>query len=56
VLAQVLSGGRSSRMYESLVRDKQIAVQVGAGTGSSRGPRLLWNSGTPGPGRTVDDL
>jgi zinc protease len=55
-LVRILSGGRSSRLYESLVREKQIAIQVTAGTESSRGPRLLRIVATPGPGRSVEDL
>src|SRR5204863_4320623 len=30
VLRRVLSGGRSSRFYEAIVRQKQLAVNVGA--------------------------
>ncbi len=30
VLASVLSAGRSSRMYQALVREKQLAVAAGA--------------------------
>ncbi|HTK27965.1 MAG TPA: pitrilysin family protein [Vicinamibacterales bacterium] len=56
VLVQVLSGGRSSRLYESLVRDQQIAVQVTAGTEESRGPRLFRIIAAPTPGRTIEDL
>jgi len=56
VLVQILSGGRSSRLYEALVREKQVAVQVGAGTENSRGPRLLRISGTPAPGHTPEEL
>ena len=56
VLVQILSAGRSSRFYESLVREKQVAVQVGAGTETSRGPRLLRITGTPAPGHASEDL
>ena len=56
VLNRVLSGGRSSRLYESIVRQKQLAVNIGAFAPDSRGPRLLRIIATPTPGKTVDDL
>src|SRR5207237_913719 len=40
-LALVLSGGRSSRFYEHIVRQKQLAINVNAGAPDSRGPRLF---------------
>ena len=56
VLTQVLSGGRSSRFYESIVRQKQLAVNVNAFAPDSRGPRLLRIAATPTPGKSVEDL
>jgi zinc protease len=41
VLALLLSGGRSSRFFESLVRDQQLAVSTTAFAPDSRGPRLF---------------
>src|SRR5262245_16660788 len=41
VLGEILSTGQSSRLYQSLVRDKQVAVQIGAGTFERRGPSLF---------------
>jgi zinc protease len=41
VLGEILSTGQSSRLYQSLVREKQVAVQVGAGTFERRGPALF---------------
>src|SRR5262249_32631402 len=41
VLGEILSTGQSSRLYQSLVRDKQVAVQEGAGTFERRGPSLF---------------
>lgn len=41
VLGEILSTGQSSRLYQSLVREKQVAVQVGAGTFERRGPSLF---------------
>ena len=56
LLSLVLSNGRSSRFYESIVRQKQLAVNVGAFAPNSRGPRLLRIIATPTPGKSVDDL
>ena len=39
VLATILSGGRSSRFYEAIVRQKQLATNVSAGSSESRGSR-----------------
>jgi predicted Zn-dependent peptidase len=41
VLGEILSTGQSSRLYQSLIRDKQVAVQVGAGTFERRGPSIF---------------
>src|SRR5205823_11896753 len=56
VLTLVLSGGRSSRFYESIVRQKQLAVNVNAGAPDSRGPRLFRIIAIPAPGKSIDDL
>jgi zinc protease len=41
VLGEILSTGQSSRLYQSLVREKQVAVQVNAGTFERPGPSLF---------------
>jgi zinc protease len=56
LLTLVLAGGRSSRFYESIVRQKQLAVNVNAFAPDSRGPRLLRVVATPTPGKSVEDL
>jgi zinc protease len=56
VLGTILTGGRSSRMYESLVRQKQLTTGVGAGTNGRRGPQLFMLSATAMPGKSVADL
>ena len=56
VLSTILSGGRSSRFYESIVRQKQLSSVVGAGTGVSRGPGLFAISATALPGKTLAEL
>jgi predicted Zn-dependent peptidase len=56
VLSLVLSSGRSSRLYENIVRQKQLAVNLNAFAPDSRGPRLLRIIATPTPGKSVDEL
>ncbi len=56
VLATVLSSGRSSRFYQAIVREKQLAPNVGASSGGARGPGLFRVSGAAAPGKTLDAL
>jgi zinc protease len=56
VLTTILSGGRSSRFYEAIVRQKQLATTVNAGTGESRGPGLLNILAIVAPGKSTSDL
>ena len=56
VLRLVLSAGRSSRLYETVVRQKQLAVSANAFASDSRGPRLLRIVATPTPGKSADEL
>jgi zinc protease len=56
VLSLVLSSGRSSRLYEGIVRQKQLAVNLNAFARDSRGPRLLRIIATPTPGKSIDEL
>jgi predicted Zn-dependent peptidase len=56
VLASVLSSGRSSRFYDSIVRVQQVSSGVSASAANTRGPGLFSVGGTVLPGKTVDDL
>jgi predicted Zn-dependent peptidase len=56
VLRLVLSAGRSSRLFETVVRQKQLAVSANAFAFESRGPRLLRIVATPTPGKSLEDL
>ena len=56
VLGTILSGGRSSRFYESIVRQQQLAANVTAGTSESRGPGLFNIVAILPPGKAVGDL
>jgi len=56
VLSWVLSSGRSSRLNQSIVREKQLATNAGAFNPDSRGPGLFQMSATVAPGKKVEDL
>ena len=56
VLTTILSGGRSSRFYENIVRQQQLATSVNAFVGETRGPGLLTIIATPTPGKSVADV
>ena len=49
VLGQVLSGGVSSRLYQKLIKDKEVALSASAGPDERRGPSLFWFSITARP-------
>ena len=48
--AQILGGGESSRLYQSLVKEKELCSSIGSGAGSARGTGLLHDHllGPPG--------
>lgn len=50
VLGEVLSSGASSRLYQTFVKEKELAVNVSAGPDERRGPTLFWFSVTARPG------
>ena len=56
VLSTILSGGRSGRFYEDIVRQKQLASNVNAFVGESRGPGLFQITATPTPSASLTDL
>ena len=57
VVAAILSGGRSSRFYQNLVREKQLALSAGAGHALiSKDPNLFTISAQPFPGKEVGEL
>jgi predicted Zn-dependent peptidase len=57
-LADLLSEGRTSRLYRVLVRDKKIASQASGGTGfpGAKYPHLFWFFALPMPGHTPDEI
>jgi predicted Zn-dependent peptidase len=56
VLGTVLSSGRSSRLYDTIVRQKQLSSGVSAAAPETRGPGLFRISGMVMPGKSVADL
>ena len=56
MLATILSDGRSSRFYESIVRTQQLSTGVGASAGEARGPGLFRITATALPGKTLAEL
>jgi predicted Zn-dependent peptidase len=56
VLATVLGSGRSSRFYEAVVHQAQLASGVFANKRETRGPGLFQVSSTLNPGKTTAEL
>ncbi|MEE3138410.1 MAG: insulinase family protein, partial [Acidobacteriota bacterium] len=54
--ATILSSGRSSRLYQAIVRDTQLGVNVGAFAVSNRGPSLFRLVGIAAPGADIGAL
>jgi len=57
VLASVLSSGKSSRIYKSLIDRKRLALSAGASySGIQKYPFLFYLYGTALPGKTIDEV
>jgi predicted Zn-dependent peptidase len=56
VLTTILAGGRSSRLYETVVRQRQLSPGVNAFKGESRGPGLLRVIANLSPGQDMSAL
>jgi zinc protease len=56
VVADVLAGGKNSRLYKRLVYDMQIAQSVEAGQNSQALSSSFMIEATPRPGHTADEL
>ena len=57
VLSVVLSGGKSARLYRSLIYEKKLALNAGADySGMYRDPFLFFLWGTPAPGKGVAEV
>jgi zinc protease len=56
VVSWVLSSGRSARLNQVVVREKQLAVFAGAGNPDKRGPGLFQISAQVAPGKNPADV
>ncbi len=57
VLGSILSDGKSSRLYQSLVYEKQIAISAWAGyEGLSNDPFLFFAGATAANGKAIEDV
>jgi zinc protease len=56
VVSWVLSSGRSSRLNQVVVREKQLAVNASAGNPDKRGPGLFQVSAQVAPGKNPADV
>ena len=56
VLGEVLSGGQSSRLYQKMVRQTQVAQGVNAGAEESRGPSLFIATILVSPGKNPAEV
>jgi zinc protease len=56
VLAEILGSGQSSRLYQSLVKEKELAIAVSSSEDDHRGPSLFQVRATVRPGRNVKDV
>lgn len=57
ILSLILSGGKSSRLYQSLVYEKKIALSVSADySGFNKDPYLFFFDATASPGKDIKDV
>jgi zinc protease len=56
ILSSILSNGRSSRLYQHLVHDKQLAINAAAFAQARRGPGLFNVIAVPRPGVKIEDV
>lgn len=56
VMGQVMSAGMSSRLYQTLVREKEVAVSASAGPDERRGRSLFRISVSVRPGRSLQEI
>jgi predicted Zn-dependent peptidase len=54
-LGQVLGGGESSRLYQKLVKEKELCTGIGAGAGGRMGPGLFTITCSVRPGKSLDE-
>ena len=56
IAGSILGGGQSSRLYQKLVKEKQLALSVSSFTGTRRGPGAFQISASVPPNKKVEDV
>ncbi|HEX9759653.1 MAG TPA: pitrilysin family protein [Candidatus Acidoferrales bacterium] len=56
VLGSILGSGQASRLYQKLVREKEVAVNAGSGAQLRRGPSLFSVVVSPRPGKDLAEV
>jgi zinc protease len=56
VLGNILSGGESSRLYQKLVKEQEVATSAYGMYDGRRGPSLFRFMATPRPGKTLEEV
>jgi predicted Zn-dependent peptidase len=56
ILGQVLSRGASSRLYQKLIKEKELALSAGADAVERRGPSTFWFSVMARPGSDLAEI
>jgi len=56
VMGSILAGGQSSRLYQKIVKEKELAVNVGGGVQGRRGPSLGQFVAIARPGKDVGEI
>ena len=52
---QILGGGESARLYQHVVKDKEICTSIGSGAGSRVGPGIFTITCSVRPGKSIAD-
>ena len=56
LLGQILAGGQSSRLYQKLVKEREVAEAIGGGAQERRGPSLFSFVVLPQPGKDLSEI
>jgi zinc protease len=54
-LAQILGGGESSRLYQRLVKEKELCSSIGSGSGARMGPALFSITCSVRAGKSIEE-